>query len=475
MTENIVENTERVHCGFINTIRDRLSTAIKSYPWDYMFLIFLAWAIPAFYGLANRYFIGFMNYESIVVDQSYEAMEVSFEVLLEMFPIAMLALVARYFTSKKKISEILVTAIIMQVVVTFIFVILVILFADHFIDWINTPEGARNLALRYFRMKTIALPFQTISLLFIITIKAMRRGKLAVFLAFIGVILNFFLDAVFISNYSFSFKLGLMGSAYDNILANVFLFLISGGVVFWILRKDLKFKFNQKYFLEIFKIGKWTGLESFVRNLGYIVGVISVVNYIGRYEEEAIGGYNTAIWVMWAIVLIPVLAWTEATQIAIGNAYGKKNIRLMKDVQIVSTIVMGFYMVAWVFIGIFAWGPISEWLNQGIEEDVVKYSIISFSFLIFPYILFAINSGLRSFFIGTGRPMVIFISSAIVNLLIYVPLGFIVKYEVFHVSYRDFLIVTNIVFIIDLVIVAFFLWRFGYRKIGEGGSLKSRC
>jgi len=451
--------------NIVERIIIRSTTALRSYPWDYMVLIFLAWAIPAFYGLTNRYFIGFMNYESIVVDQSYEAMEVSFEVLLEMFPVAMLALVARYFTSKKKVSEILFTAVIMQVVITVLFVVLVIIFADNFIDWINTPQEAQNLAMRYFRVRTIALPFQTLSLLFIITIKAMRRGKLAVFLAFIGVLVNFLLDAIFISDYSFSFKLGLMGSAYDNIAANVFLCIVSGAVVLWILRKEIVFKLSRKYFLEIFRIGKWTGLESFIRNLGYIVGVIAVVNYIGNYEEEAIGGYNTAIWVMWAIVLIPVLAWTEATQIAIGNAYGKKKIDLMKDIQIVSTILMGLYMVAWVFIGIFSWGSISEWLNQGIEEDIVRYSVMTFGFLIFPYILFAIGSGLKTVFIGTGRPMVIFISSAVVNLFIYVPLGLIVKYDILDVSYRDFLIITNVVFVLDFILICLFLWKYGYKKL----------
>jgi Na+-driven multidrug efflux pump len=445
--------------------KKRLNKAFVEYPWGYISLIFIAWAIPAFYGLTNRYFIGFMNYESIVVDQSYEAMEVAFEVLLEMFPIAMLALVARHFTNKKKVSEILVNAMIMQIVITVLFVIFVMIFADSFIDWINTPEGSKDLAMKYFRVKSIALPFQTLSLLFIITIKAMRRGKLAVFLAFIGVMINFILDAFFISDYSFSMKLGLMGSAYDNIAANIALFLISGSVAFYLLRKEIRIKFNQEWFLSIFKIGKWTGLESSIRNLGYIIGVIAVVNFIGKTESEAIGGYNTAIWVMWAIVLIPVLAWTEATQIAIGNAYGKRNIRTMKDIQIISTVLMGLYMVAWVFIGLVAWGPISEWLNQGIEEDVTKYSVITFHYLIIPYILFAISSGLKTFFIGTGRPAVLFVSSIIVNGLIYIPLGFIVKYDVFDVTYRMFLIVSIVVFTLDIIIISFCLWKFGYNKI----------
>lgn len=440
----------------------RLKSVVSSYPWDYMFLIFVAWAIPAFYGLTNRYFIGFMNYESVVVDQSYEALEVAFEVLLEMFPIAVLALVAKNFFDRKKISQILTTGLVMQIVITGFFIVLIFIFADHFIDWINTPDFSRPLALKYFRIRTLALPFQTMSLLFIITIKAMRRGKLAVFLAFTGVVINFLLDALFISNYSFSFKLGLMGSAYDNIAANILLFIISGSVAFYLLRKEFKFSFDIGSFRSIFRIGKWTGLESLVRNLGYIVGVIAVVNFIGNTESEAIGGYNTAIWVMWAIVLIPVLAWTEATQIAIGNAYGKNDVRTMKDVQIVSTVLMGSYMIAWVIIGHFTWPSISSWLNQGIEEDVVRYSVITFNYMIWPYILFAIGSGLKTFFIGTGKPAAIFISSAVVNLLIFVPLGLAVKYSWIEISYVTFLIVNIAVFSLDIIIISFFLWRYGY-------------
>lgn len=443
----------------------RFKAALKQYPWDYMLLIFVAWAIPALYGLMNRYFIGFMSYDSVVVDQSYEALEVLFEVLLEMFPLAMLALVARNYTDKKKISDILATSVIMQLAVTIAFVILVFIFANNFIDWINTPPGAQDLALRYFRIRLFAMPFQTLSLIFIITIKAMRRGKLAVFLAFLGVMINFLLDVVFISDYSFSMKMGLMGSAYDNIAANILLFLISGTVLFIIMRKEIKFSFSKEAFLSIVNIGKWTGLESLVRNMGYIIGVIAVVNFIGNYKSEAIGGYNTAIWVMWAIVLIPVLAWTEATQIAIGNAYGKKQVRVMKDVQIISTVLMGVYMVLWVIIGIFAWAPISRWLNQGIEEDVVKYSVTTFRWLIIPYILFTIGSGLKAFYIGIGKPRLIFISSAIVNLIIYVPLGVLVKYSIFTITYTDFLIISFMVFTMDFIITCLFLWKLGYSRL----------
>ena len=295
---------------WVKRTKEFFQGAFQHYPWDYMLLILVAWIIPAAYGLLNRYFIGYMSYESIIVDQSYEAIEVSLEVILEMFPLAVLALVAWNFKDKKSVVKIGKTALIMQMIITVIFVAMLAVFADSFIDWINTPAEAQSLAGQYFRVIALAMPFQAMSTVLIISIKAMRRGWLAVSLAFIGVAINFILDAMFISNFSFSMQLGLMGSAWDRVVANVALFIIAGLVFWWLVRKEVKidFQIEKKVAKAIYKIGRWTGLESLVRNAGYIIGVIAVVNFIGRYESSAIGGYNTAMWVMWVLTLIPVLA-----------------------------------------------------------------------------------------------------------------------------------------------------------------------
>jgi len=451
-------------------IRETLGKYRKSfqhYPWDYMLLILVAWVIPATYGLLNRYFIGYMSYESVVVDQSFEAVEVSLEVLLEMFPLAVLALVARNYKDKQSITSIVKTALIMQLIITVAFVIFLIIFGDSFIDWINTPENARPLAGQYFRIIALAMPFQAMSTVLIISIKSMRRGWLAVSLAFIGVVINFILDAIFISNFSFSLKLGLIGSAWDRVAASMTLFIISSIVFWWLVREEVKIdlKIEKDIAKSIFKIGRWTGLESLVRNAGYIIGVIAVVNFIGENEESAIGGYNTAMWVMWVITLIPVLAWTEATNVAVGNAYGKKDYQDMKNIQKASVLIVGVYMVCWATLGNFVWGPISSWLNGGVSNEVIDYSVMTFRLLILPYILFSIGSCLKSFFIGTGRPFWIFITSMIINIGIYVPLGLLVKGSIVEVSYYDFLIITNVVFLLDFVIILVLLWQYGYRTL----------
>jgi Na+-driven multidrug efflux pump len=439
---------------------------VQNYPFDYMLLIFLSYAIPAAYGLLNRYFIGFMSYESVVVDQTYEGVEVLLEVLLEMFPIAVLALIAKNFLNKKTVSEILGTALLMQLIVTVSFLLGLSLFVDYFIDWINTPESAKGLAKKFFLTSFFAIPFHSMNILIFIAIKSLRKGWLAVFLAFVGVIINFLLDAVLISNFPFSLQLGLIGSAWAKVISSTLLFVISVFTLKIILNKSKGyfFGFKKKIAQSIFKIGRWAGLESLVRNLGYIIGVISVVNFIEGSEVSVIGGYNTAMWVMWAIVLIPVLAWTEATNIAIGNAYGKNDFQTMKKIQKTSIYIVGTYMIIWMIIGSFVWNPISFWLNGNAKIEVIEYSVITFQFMIIPYLFFSIGSILKSFFIGIGQPFWIFFSSAIVNLGIYIPLGFMVKTGLIQVTFIEFLLISNIVFMIDFLIIFFALRKYGFKR-----------
>ncbi len=273
--------------------------ALHHYPWGYMVLIVLAWGLPAAYGLLNRYFIGYMSYESVVVDQSYEAVEVLLEVILEMFPLAVLALVAWDYTNPRSVRRVVTTVLMMQLGVTVGFAVLLIVGVNEFIDWIRTPPAARPLAARYFTIGALAVPFEAMGMILLVAIKAMRRGGLALMLAAVGVAVNFALDAVFISNFSFSWKLGLIGAAWDRLVSAVFLFLAAGGVFFWLTRTGHYSPASRRQVAAaVVRIGKWNGLESLVRNVGYVIGVVAVVNVIGAHDPAAIGGYNTAMWVM---------------------------------------------------------------------------------------------------------------------------------------------------------------------------------
>jgi Na+-driven multidrug efflux pump len=164
------------------------------------------------------------------------------------------------------------------------------------------------------------------------------------------------------------------------------------------------------------------------------------------------------------IFLIPVLALPEATNVASGNEYGQKNLAGIRNVQTVSLVIMGLYMTAVAVVGCFAWQGMSSFFNK--NQEIVDYSVATFYYLAIPYIMFALSSGLKSLFIGTGNTRYYLVPSAIVNLGIYIPIGMAVKMGYYLPSFDEIMIISFSVFAIDLVISALMV-RIQYKKLGR--------
>lgn len=270
-----------------------------------------------------------------------------------MFPLAVLALVARRFTDTENASRVVRSALVMQLLITLTFMALVLLGTDWFVEAMNTPQEIRERSVAFLQVKALAMPFEALSVLFIISLKAMKRGKLAVLIALVSVLVNVVLDTMMISDLSFSLRLGLMGSAWDYVATKVLMFIISAAAFYLTVKERPSIKFDRSTTAAMVRIGKYTGLESAVRNAGYILGMLVVLNTLGTAEY---GGYDVAMTILWMIFLIPVLGLTEATNVAIGNEYGKGDLRGIRNVQAVSLLLMTGYMTLVAVFGLFAWG-----------------------------------------------------------------------------------------------------------------------
>ncbi len=440
---------------------DRFRTAWPKYPKDFMGLILIAWVIPALYALANTFFIGRMEMEAIAISEQYETVGVTLEVLLEMFPLAVLALVARDLTQPDKVIRVVRSAVLIQLAITFAFMSVILAGVGYFVAAINTPPEIRLRTEAFLATKSLAIPFEALGLLFIISIKAMRKGALAVGIAAFGVAMNFVLDVFLISNFWFSFRLGLMGSAWGYVATKVAVCIVGAGGFYATVRARPEAKLDREETRAIFRIGKYTGLESAVRNAGYILGVLIVLNTLGAAEY---GGYGVAMAIMWLIFLIPVLALGEATNVAIGNEYGKRSLQGIKDVQFVSLVLAGGYMMVVMLLGTFVWEPLSWFFNT--NPTIVAYSTATFRFLAVPYIFFSIGNVLRSLFIGTGKTFYFLIPSTAVNLGLYIPLGILVKAGAFAPTFEQLMLISIAVFSSDLLIVSTLVRR-QYRELRD--------
>lgn len=384
------------------------------------------------------------------------------EIVNETIPFGILALIAQNYRNRDKVISILKAGLVLHVFLSLLLMSIVILFAPQFVSTIGTPKEIVDVTKNYLILKSISLPFESVAILLLISIKAMQKGKEALYLATFSVLLNVTLDMILISNFDFSLHLGITGVAIGYVISNIAYMLACLIFIIKILKINL-YEFIRTTFKDnikpIFKIGGWTGLDSLVRNVGYI-GTLMVLNLIGINE---FGGYGLAMTVMWTVI-IPVLALTEGTNVAIGNSYGDRKYRDIKMILITSLLLAIGVMFLVAAIGIFLWDDISAFFNP--NPYMINYSIVTFWWLIIPYTFFAIGSIIRSLFIGTGQTKYIFYISLILNGLIIGPFVLLVKMGILNATYTSVMALFTVVFAVD-PILAYLFARRAYKKMVE--------
>jgi len=183
--------------------------------------------IPKFWELSNTFWIGHVSFEALAITEQYEFLAVILEIVNETVPFGVLALVAQNFKDRTKVISILKSGLVIQVLFSTILMCVVIFFTQQFVVMIGTPPEIVSVTRNYLMLKAIALPFEAIAALNLITIKSIRKGRSVLYLVLFSVALNVILDVFLISNSSFSLKLGIQGSAIGYVISKASLFIVT--------------------------------------------------------------------------------------------------------------------------------------------------------------------------------------------------------------------------------------------------------
>jgi Na+-driven multidrug efflux pump len=415
--------------------------------------------IPKFYELSNVYWIGRISTDALAITEQYEFIAVTIEIVNEMIPFGILALVAQNYHNREKVIEILKAGLLIQIAFSLLVTGIVVFFTRDFVATIGTPAEIVSLTTDFLLLKSIALPFEAVAYILLIAIKSLQKGKEALILVTISVIVNMILDLFLISNTSVSLHLGIQGVAIGYVVSKVLLAFISIGYTLYLLKLDIPTLIKTRWKVHIvplFRIGGWTGLDSLVRNVGYM-GLLLVLNIMGTNEY---GGYGLAMWVMWTL-LIPVLALGEGTSVVVGNYFGEKRFEDLMNVVKTSMVLVIATMLAIATIGIFWWGALSTFFNPNLE--MVRYSVETFWWLIIPYIGFGIGTILRSIFYGTGQTRYIFYIACVVNIGMILPFVALIRMGIITASFTAVMIFYMISFLVDPILC--FLWA---RRVVSG-------
>jgi Na+-driven multidrug efflux pump len=259
----------------------------------------------------------------------------------------------------------------------------------------------------YIRLETIANIFATLVKFSMVVLVTIKKDRYLYFVLGLQVVLTILLDVFLISSFSVSAKLGVNGIAITNIIVNIMLLVLT---VIVLHREDIKVfgkgKLSFAWAKEWTKVGGISGIESFVRNIAFMLMIVRMVNMVGEQ-----GTFWVANNFIWGWLLLPVIQLGELVK----RDCGENNREAIRQKTLGYFVLTTIFVVLW-FISIPLWQPFMRGVLQlDNYKDIFFVVIISIGF----YVLFAYNNVIDSIFYGIGKTNYMLFQSLVINIVVY--------------------------------------------------------
>lgn len=407
-----------------DTLKD-FYIGLKSFNWSLLFILSIQLLIPAIYSTVRTYFlstnIDVNEFDILAQIEWYDLINESVIAFLIIPQYSLLNNLSKAKSNEKFTSFVFVAGIIVCVFYSIVITILYFCVLP-MIKGLNVTHENIGKTTSYLQIETIAFAIGIIYSYASVVYIVLNKRLLILLLLILKMISLIICDALLIPN------AGIYGVAYSNIVVNSVMGL-SAIVILFITRnikigppnKDIK-KLLKKWLL----IGLYSGSQSILDNLIYILMVVKMINSVGN-----IGSYWLANNFIWNWLLIPILALSEVIKSDCKEGYHKVN---HKNYYF---IIFGI-MIIWICL-IPSWLPFLESVEKLQNAEEVFSVLIKLFWFYFAYALTVVPDGI---FVGLGKTKYLLINSVIVNI------GY---YGIFFLIYM----IGNIKMTMDLIIYMF--------------------
>ena len=329
-----------------------------------------------------------------------------YEVIQEAMLLPLFFMLGLSLDNQKAFENKIRTGLIVTLIVYGTLSFLMIVFAESLTIFMQQQPELIDATVSFIRIETVASIVYTLFKFVLIALISLNKDKVLYGLLGVQMILTIVLDALLISQLSFSFNIGVNGLAITNIIVNTILLCIALGL----LKKEgihvlSKTKLSFVWMKTWFKVGSYSGLESLVRNLAFSLMIIRLMNVVAEQGNFWVG--NNFIW---GWLLLPVLT--------LGDLI-KKEVAENKDA--IEKNTLGYFAVTTIFIMFWLITlPFWPWFLR-VVMNVDSYQTVFYLVLIqlFFYVTFAYNNIMDSTFYGLGKTHYMLYQSLIVNILFY--------------------------------------------------------
>lgn len=385
----------------------KLKLSLRNINYKLFFALLILGFVPTIYNTARVFFLGqFPGEWSYSIAGQLSWVNLLYEITNEAIILPLFYFVGKVKNNKKAFSNCVRTGMLISLAVYAGLSAVVFVFAEQLLMLMAADATIIADSVSYIRIECIANIFIILTQFALVALVTINKSKYLYLLTGARLILCLVTDTFLVSGLPFSANYGVNGIGYSNIIVNLLLLVFS---VFLLWKEDIqifaKEEWNFAWAKEFLKVGGFSGFESFVRNIAYMVMIARMVNVVSEQ-----GTYWVANNFIWGWLLLPVLQLGELIKQEV--AVDRNNIqRNSLGYFGITTIICLFW-----FVSIPTWKPFMAQILGFADVDKLFSLVI---LLVGFYVLFAFQNVFDATFYGLGKTNYMLFESVVTNMIYY--------------------------------------------------------
>lgn len=386
----------------------RIIRALKTVNYRLWIAILAMMLLPTIYQTVRIFFLGDMpNDWGFNIASQLSWVNLFYEIIQEALILPLFFILGKSINNHSELENKMRSGLIVTGIIYLIVSGILAIFSRPLVVFMAQEDVLVDATVNYIRLETIAALFSTFSRFMMLVLVTLKKDKYMYITLGIQMVLSIVLDTFLISGLKVSADIGVNGIAIANIIVNFVVLIIA---VMLLYQEKIKlFKKEKLSFVwmkEWFNVGKFSGLESLLRNFAFIIMIIRMVNVLAEQ-----GTYWVANNFIWHWLLLPGLALADLVKKEIGE--NEQNIR---DKTFGYILLTSIFAICWL-ISIPLWRPfLQHIMNVDAYEIVFNIVLLQTGF----YITFLFNSCIfDSTFYGAGKTNYMLIQSICIDAFYY--------------------------------------------------------
>ena len=381
--------------------------SLKRINWRLYLALLVLGLCPAVYTTLRTFFLGQLPGEwSYSIAGQLSWVNLIYEIVNEAIILPLFFFIGKVVSDKTEFANRVRTGLLISLVVYSALSALILIFAEPLLSAMAASPDLIPESAAYIRIEGIANIFGILFSFVSVALVSLGKDRFVYMLTAVKLVLCVVSDTFLVSTLPVSLNLGVNGVGVSNILVNALLFFAA---VFILAKQGCRVfsrgRLSFAWAKEFAKIGGISGLESFVRNIAYMLMVSRMVNMVGEQ-----GTYWVANNFIWGWMLLPV--------IQLGELIKQET---AADERAVSRNSLGYFSITAIVCVLWAlliptYKPFMRYVLGYSEVDkLFRLVMILFGF----YVLYAFQNVFDCTFYGRGKTNYMLFESVVTNTVYY--------------------------------------------------------